>query len=315
MIIAGAVLQYRGDWAWMKQAFGLTGWKGEGKNGRVCWKCMADKCDHPFTDMALGAAWRRTMITHAGFLGYSLLTGSMLSNIFSIPGFQVDYMSFDYMHACDLGIAQYMLGNVLWEVFLQFGGQIQNPKKAVAEILVMIKHCSKIIDQKESPINSLTLPMIKATGKAPKCKTKAAETRHMVPVVLRLLSYLPRDTRHDKLRYDCLFFMNAVYEEMYNWGPGSGDRIAEYGRRHCVLYTELNREAHANMDFLFWQTMPKHHMYLHCVEHQIKTAGNPKHHWCYGDEAEIGAAALKAESGHVLGLNRFLVLSYRLGSL
>ena len=33
------------DWAWMKQACGLCGWKAEGVKGNVCYKCAANCTD------------------------------------------------------------------------------------------------------------------------------------------------------------------------------------------------------------------------------------------------------------------------------
>ena len=62
------VVQKRGDWSWYKQVLNLVGWKTEGQQGNICFKCQANTTDYPWTDFAMTAAWRTTLLSHAQFM-------------------------------------------------------------------------------------------------------------------------------------------------------------------------------------------------------------------------------------------------------
>ena len=66
------------------------------------------------------------------------------------------------------------------------------------------------------------------------------------------------DTLHKELRYQCVKALDDMYIELMSWGPSSGPRVAELGRRHCVLYGELSKEAVAqagadDTNWLLWR--------------------------------------------------------------
>eukprot|EP00959_Pyramimonas_sp_CCMP1952_P472788 9500629-Pyramimonas_sp.AAC.1 len=63
-----ACVQMRGDWSWMKQAFNLTGWRGEGARGDVCWICSANKTDRDYRRADSGAPWRTERYSHQSFV-------------------------------------------------------------------------------------------------------------------------------------------------------------------------------------------------------------------------------------------------------
>ena len=137
------------------------GWRAEGPNKRCCWKCHANKGSIPFADNSLTAAWRKTVIPHSAYLTSALLTGGFISCVFNLPGFDLSYIVVDLMHTADLGVTQYVLGNVLWEVFQEMGGSREHDKEAIRDILMLIKTASRQLKQKDPPINSLTLNMIR----------------------------------------------------------------------------------------------------------------------------------------------------------
>ena len=82
-------MQKRSDWAWTKQVLGLAGWRGEGPDSRMCFKCGATK-DGPrsFRDTSASAGWRPTMIDTRTFIKTILSAGKFLSVVFQWPGFQ-----------------------------------------------------------------------------------------------------------------------------------------------------------------------------------------------------------------------------------
>ena len=159
--------------------------------------------------------------------------------------------------------------------------------------------------------------MIRKDGKPPKLRAKAAEARYLLPVTRAMLEKLPHASQHNVLRLQCIQALDTCYRRMYNWSSGSGERVAALGRQHCILYTELARESvEASRNLLiFWKVYPKHHMFLHCVEWQLRFSTNPVMSWCYPDEGDIAKAVQLAESSHPRTRHRTIMERYiELGS-
>ena len=115
--VRAALLRKMGDWAWHKQVLGLTGWRGEGPEKRVCWMCKATLgrvC--PCWDFSANARWRNTCIDMANFWA-SLDSRAAVSAIWCVPGFILPYIIADWMHVCCLGVAQYTAGCIMYEFF------------------------------------------------------------------------------------------------------------------------------------------------------------------------------------------------------
>ena len=92
---------------------------------RVCFKCLANKTNSPFTAVDAYAAWRATLLTHQMYMAMCMTDGAEVSAIFSIPGLKLHHVTIDLMHASYLGILQYLLGCILWELaFVDMGGRL-----------------------------------------------------------------------------------------------------------------------------------------------------------------------------------------------
>eukprot|EP00959_Pyramimonas_sp_CCMP1952_P399204 8364966-Pyramimonas_sp.AAC.1 len=67
-----------------------------------------------------------------------------------------------------------------------------------------------------------------------------------------------------------------MYEELYSWRDsrgGTGRTVAEYGRKHLLMYAELARRSIASADWqgtgwVMWRVYPKHHALQHTLEDQ-----------------------------------------------
>ena len=90
------------------------------------------------------------------------------------------------MHTGDLGIVQYLLGNVLFELFLEMGGSIASWQETCNHLNMFIKQCARQVDLERPPVNALTLSMIRK-GTKRKLRAKAAESLHMLKAVSKLL--------------------------------------------------------------------------------------------------------------------------------
>ena len=189
----------------------------------------------------------------------------------------------------------------------------------MAQLVLFSKVSSKQVGQEQPPVNNLTLNQIKASGKDPKLKVKAAEGRHLLPVVVFLLENLqPPKNAHGELRLNCARQLHLMYLELEKpWGPSVAEAVGAFGRQHCLLYSELAMEAIRNPSYgdgvwVLWRIYPKHHMFLHVVEDQIKVAGSPSECWCYADESAIGQAVLVAETCHPKTIQRLIMQKHRL---
>ena len=60
--------------------------------------------------------------------------------------------------------------------------------------------------------------------------------------------------------------------------------LAEFARRHVILFMELHTAAGDKKLYLF---IPKHHVFVHLAE---RAYTNPILSWCYGEESQIGKA-------------------------
>ena len=305
-------------WAWLKQCAALMGWEGEGPALRCCFKRRTNKSNIPFTDPSLNAIWRGTLITHQIFIQLLRLSGGFVSELWDTCGLKLEHVSLDLMHVGDLGILLVLFGNVFFELFQACGGLVTKPEAMMSDLLALIKSASKAIGQDRPPINAFKFSMLKDKAKAPVLKLKAAESRHMLPVLLYILeNYFIQDTAHKIARYTCVKKIALFYEEMRK--PDTffdGVRAAKLAREHLILYADLGRHARESLDhqrtgFLMWRWIPKHHLFSH-FEQQVFRLGSPAGNWCYWDESAIGECARVAESCHSKTLHRLIMRKHRI---
>ena len=66
------------------------------------------------------------------------------------------------------------------------------------------------------------------------------------------------------------------------------------------------------LQFPCFRMYPKHHLFIHVTEQQICLSGNPRLHWCYGDESEIGIAVRISNALHPSFLHRSVIEKLRI---
>ena len=103
--------------------------------------------------------------------------------MFAFAGFRYEYLSIDFMHVADLSVALYVIGPILWELFLEVGGNVTLSEEDCSILLNLIRHFAKYLGM-ESPINKLTIGMSKHASKPCKFKGMASECRYVLPVLL-----------------------------------------------------------------------------------------------------------------------------------
>ena len=295
-----AMIAKCGDWSWHKQVLGMRGW-GQHHN---CWLCQSRLGDRDFTT---SAAWRATPATMSAFVSSSYTGGQFLSALFSAPGFTLNYIKPDFMHTCCLGILQYCLGNVLWEVFVCVGGTFTKWKDACATIMNMIGAVATHLGV-EKPFTTLVVTMLRpSTSKKPRMRLKAAEGRNLLPIVTRMLqTFSLAANEREQLRLHCCQALCRCYLELKTWGEGSSRRLEVAARQHLILYTQLGNLGGPGS--LFWHLYPKHHLFVHVTQSET----NPALLWNYSDEDEIGRAAKQAQRCNPKWLHTALTNRYRL---
>ena len=78
----------------------------------------------------------------------------------------------------------------------------------------MIVAASKALKM-QTPIGNLTMSMIRVSGKPPKLKLKAAESRYMLVVLHFILhNFMPPETPHEVLVLECVDALAGCYETM-----------------------------------------------------------------------------------------------------
>ena len=143
-----APCQFRGDWSLMKCTLNMIGWAPSGEDLRVCWKCLADCALYPFTQCGMDALWRSTLITHQIYLQMCMTRNIWVSELFGLPGFRLEYVDADLMHCSDLGIVQYLLGNIIFELCFskdEMGSTLKSPQQAFADLMVMFRLGCKFV--------------------------------------------------------------------------------------------------------------------------------------------------------------------------
>lgn len=292
--IAGLCIRKFADWAWLKQACSLRGWRGEGVEKKCCWMCGAG-FNHQANcyDVSPWASWRSSLMNQRKFLEEVMMGDQRhTSGIWQIPGFVIMFIRPDWMHVADLGVSLTCLGNVLWHCFRKLGGSFNSPKRACSALFNMITVAAREMGV-EMPIADLTVGMFRAEAKKKaKARLKAAECRHLIPIVLLMFQTHFRNDEHSNLICLCLGALNDCYLELQSWDGGvSSAKLAAFGRRHVMLFGELSKVADSDR---LWSLQPKHHIFVHlCEDSDI----NPRLEWNYADEDAIGIAA--AQSSYV----------------
>ena len=157
----------RGDWSWLKEAFDLQDWKQGDSHKGVCFRCPATCGLFDWKDSSLGSRWRGVRrTTHAAFMADLIIRMAFISEIFNFHGFQLEYVTLDFMHLVDLGVCQIVLGVILWELFLHVGGLVTKPDEGCGILLTLIKHFAQHA-KTAAPINNLTLSMIRQSAAKP----------------------------------------------------------------------------------------------------------------------------------------------------
>ena len=309
--IRGACVAKTGDWAWLKQVVGLIGWN-DGSRRSCCWLCNARFVAGSYDDASLAAEWRTSPVDMPAFWVELSTSGQFCSKVWSIPGLRIDWLRPDFMHMVDLGITQYLSGNICWFMFSALGGRRHGTPLASRAVCAHIMNMADMA-AREGGLDrlhlNLTVRKFRAQNK-PKLALKAADGRHFLPILLKVLQlFFPAGSPRETVMVGCVETLCDIYKELNTWDTTtSPPRVASLARRHVILLRELHDTSD---DTDLWCIYPKHHMFVHLCESTQQTRVNPQLEWCYGDESEIGVAVSLAKRSHASHIEKCLLERYR----
>ena len=272
------LLQARGDWPFLKQLFQFPSWSST----RICWKCTATQ--ETFKVCHSGAPWRAARLTAVSFLQELVATGVAPSPLLSCPGFKLDMVCIDWLHTVDLGVAQDILGNLLWEsMLLEAGTRPQQLQGLWSKVKAYYQQ-----HKPASQLENLTFDMIYKAGRSPKLRAKGGETRYLVPFGAELAQHcFERDpSKHWEAVSNLLKLLLELYLCVAQV-PFNREAGATLCRKVCVLYQALAEEA-TKQHKPAWVQKPKLHLLQELMEYSTFDLGSPQNFWTYRDEAWVG---------------------------
>ena len=178
----------------------------------------------------------------------------------------------DWMHAADLGILGYELGEALWSLLPALVGMPASTKARHEGFKVLkarLKNYYKENPDKvhsKVPMKKFTIWKIKGRGR-PKLRAKAAQTRDLLPFVLQLATEF-RDYEGDfgEDRFQSLTHLSKIYA-LAERSELSDQDLMEWrwwGALHMYYYVRCG-----------FKVYPKHHYFSHLPQ-QAERAGVPR---------------------------------------
>ena len=323
--VRAALLQVRGDWEWLAQAFRLRHYSAE----EFCWCCDATHAGPmSYLNFAGNAPWRASLVGHMEYFLRLARRGFAPSALFKAPGFVYEYLTIDSMHCVDLGVFADFAGSLFWmeisnkTLHDSYAAGLTWLNEQLADFYAASTGLSEFI---------ASLPAIKPTdGGFPSLKSKAAQCRHLAPFLVYLarrharMNYQIEDARlnHSSARYRELVVEladNAVsYHRSCEAIPFSEQAcqsamstfLVKYAEMRLLFRTGIPEAEQAAQPF---GCRPKHHMAEHLVREKIQLYGSPRQFWCYGDEDFIGLVKrICACTAHPRTMERRLLSKYTL---
>lgn len=210
------------------------------------------------------------------------------SPLFDITGFSIELIHLDVMHVLDLGVSQYLAGAVLRELV---ENNFCRSTAAYAEmrrfdcIKALRKHLASFYKEDvperstRSRIGRLTLPMLGTQRAKPRLHSKAAECRHLIPLLVKLCDDYSvfLGERGAYLRV-CCKSMHDFYQTMAAEKRDMSEPGLQRLQNSMVRFL-INWKAYAG------HLVYKHHCFWHLAE-RARRHGNPRYYWTYADEGE-----------------------------
>lgn len=274
------VVEVRADWACLKETFRFPGWN---ENAGCCYRCKVTPAT--IRECHADASWRQETQRHNHWSLFQKMAeeGRGISSIFSMPFLTTEQFAIDWLHCCDQGVAQDFLGNCFLHLQSKMNGG--NYAVRIQQLFDMVLACYAR-NKTESRLDNLSLSMLrKSATAAPKLRSRAGETRGLVPVARELASLLLQGNDPvDQAVREAAVLLDQCYA-MLSAPLFDHEILKQSCRRFCLLYVSLENHM---ADGHSWTFKPKFHIWEELCE---EASVCPSTCWTYRDEDFGGSVA------------------------
>jgi hypothetical protein len=265
------------------------------------------------------AGWRPTIKTHESYLASLHALGIDPPGLYKIMSLFHEGITIDTLHAVDQGLACHAIANCFCEV-IALGQWGRNQTDQAKGLHAYIHSWQKRNKEAVKLRGKLTFSRLKTSGEWPKLKAKAGECRHLVNCCVALCREYDDGSSWSQRRRGCIEALKGFYDILYSEGrflsEAAKTNIVKHGKNFMILYTQMSEHcAKMNPPIRAWKLTPKFHLYLHLVEIQALTLGNPRYYWTYLDEDVqqiMKKIAVTCHSQHIapLLMYKWLILKF-----
>ncbi len=299
--------QFCGDWKFLKEFFHFRQCYTK---LQFCWLCLGTKATGTLCawNNSLDAACFECERSSTAFL---MFLRSLHHPLASYTGFDMSMIMLDLMHICLLGIMQFVVGGVLWELCLEQrwyrpgrGSWQSRTNHSLRLAFDDFKNWLKTRQlQSSHPLFTVLGLSMHTLADCPMLKVKAANCL----LVCQWLSELCCADAHaegddyKKVRATTLWGFSETFSILQGQDHWISDTAAEhlmctraaalqgYNTLACVaVEREINR----------FPMKPKIHLFDHCMRDTCKYRENPTFCWCFSDEDFIGKIKRVASRCH-----------------
>ena len=281
---SGLLFAIQGDAEYLQNEFGLT--LASHKN--MCFHCGANKSTFPYNDFRPGAAWRATMVPHAG----TSPTEHLVSQITGVTG---DAFKFGILHTLEEGLTAHCLANCAFDWVLRSdwpGTHDVRLRTLFGKIFTLYTELGIESENRirRFPMSAFCRPKFKWDSFPSLSGIKAKQCRWLVPVFLQICEeYKDPEDSYSQHRFDCLKHLNDVYDTMDRAGLHPSTNDAKAFRKsldNCLLHYSRLSVLSMKAGVLMWKTIPK----MHWAQHLglLFRWFNPKYYSCYQGETMVG---------------------------
>lgn len=288
------LLEIRGDWAWYKEMFNFPSWSSH----TICWQCRATQRNgaFPYHDFSTRASWRSSRYYKGEFFAAVRAQNLPVCCLFSLPGVSIDMVMIDVLHAMDLGITQDVVGNLFFEMLELRILAGASREARLTSLWAKLKAHYKAM-KTSNRLQKLTMGMVKADKKPPKLRTKAAETRHIMPFAVEIAQELHAadPSVHNATILQMVSGLFDLYM-MMGLEVWPAELASSTSRKVGLLYKALSDESIGKGQDWRWRMKPKWHLFAELFSQQAPQRGDPSLFWTYADEDFVGYCAQIARS-------------------
>ena len=279
----GVIHRITGDLDWYHGRLGLG--VAPGANNPCCW-CLGGRPGHgpPFLHLEPTAAWVPTCFVPPQ------PTPSPLP-VWQVPGLSRFSVAIDAMHTGDLGVLAHFLGGC-FHTFLFEGhlaGTLEQRESTLWDRVRRLYREHGSSTRVTRLARNLWCDPTKPHRTFPCMITKAAENKHLLPIVCQLCQDLNSGSARDQTRLDAAIHLMRLYETF----DTAGHFLTHEQHRRAVdamwnfflAYQHLNMESAARKAKV-WNIVNKFHFFAHMV--LASKHLNPFSVWTYPSEDLMG---------------------------